>query len=144
MISIYSDATTVDGHAVCTTFIISDTTYIGVVTRNYNDVYGSIHGELLAILQGLEYVSKNCDEDHDIYIFTDNREAIYHIQSPKKFKHFETLLHDINSYLQSYNVTFCYIEGHSTSHNPNKVTDLLARRVNTIVYNQEVTPCLQN
>jgi len=134
MIYIYSDATTTNGHAVCTSFIITDTTYLGVVTQNYDNVFGSIHGELLAIKQGLDYICNLDLNDEDVVIYTDNREALQHIQSATKSKHFQRLLASINDFKDKYNIQFCYIEGHSSEHNPNKTVDILARRVNKLLY----------
>ena len=138
MIYIYTDTTVTNAHAVCTSFIITDTNYLGCITNVYDNVLGSIHGELLAILQGLKYVDSksNAFKEKDITVFTDSKEAIQHITNATKTKHFVKLVNDIASIRGRYNVKLEYIRGHAIEHSPNKVVDLMSRSVNTVICNE--------
>ena len=123
MISIYTDTSLVNNIATCTSLILSDTNFIGLVTKSYSNVYGSIHGELLAVLQGLRRLN---DHTTDIIIYTDSREAIEHITGKVYSLKLNHIITEINTFS---NVQYQYVKGHADEHSPNKVVDILARKV---------------
>lgn len=133
MIQAYSDTALSDNHATCTSFILTDTNYLGCFTNIYDRVKGSIHGELLGIKQSLDYIKTLNIDDKDVVIFTDSNEAIMHIKQQTKSKHFVSLIEDINTYNTMYNISFQYIKGHAIEHSPNKIVDLIAKSVNTVI-----------
>ena len=127
MIKIYTDTSLNKNTATCTSLILSETNFIGLVTNEYKDVYGSIHGELLAILQGLKRL-EGCAEPIEVY--TDSKEAIAHINRSITSNKLQDLIGEINQYK---NVAYKYIKGHTIEHSPNKVVDIISRRVSSTV-----------
>ena len=139
MISIYSDAAFVDGHAACATFIINDTTYLGFFTKVYTQLLGSIHSELLAIKQGLDYIYYSHIDQEDITVYTDSEEALRHLNHATKGSKLDNLVQEILEYTKLYNISFSYIKGHQVAHNPNKVVDSLARHINYLLISEVIT-----
>lgn len=132
MIHIYTDTTISNNTAFCTSFIITDTNFLGFITKVYNNVRGSINGELLAILQGLRYLRKFPFRD-DVTVYTDSKEAIQHINHQTHEEHYKSIILEIDQFKKESTVIFSYIKGHSLVHSPNKIVDLTSRSIKDIV-----------
>ena len=126
MIYIYTDTSLQNNIATCTSLILSDTNFIGLVTETYEGICGSIHGELLAILQGIERVNPTTES---IQVYTDSIEAIDHINGKVYVDKLIDIVNKINTFTT---VQIFYTKGHAEAHTPNKVVDILARRISSI------------
>lgn len=130
MFEMFTDVALRKGNAVATCFIRTPSTFIGYKVFEYNRVGTTLHGELLAIHDGLEYLlSLNIDTSQPIKVYCDSRDALNQIQGNTSEIKFKTIIQNIKDITSDVDVKYLFIKGHQTHCNPNKVVDKISNTV---------------
>ena len=132
MVRIFTDASVANGKGVSTCFILTDTNFLGYNTFTYESVRTSVEGELLGILNAIKYYNTlNC-EDSEIIIYCDSIHAINLVAdfeaglTSTQIRIYNKILRELVEAKQMYPISLELIQGHQTTHNPNKVVDLIS------------------
>ena len=127
VIEIYTDTSVAKGTAITTCLLLSSDLFLGMDTNTYKNIETSLHGELLAMRDGLSYL-KSTGKSGDVILHSDSATAINLVtsKSPNKFK---GLIQEIKSLEIGSSVKYKLIRGHQITHNPNKVVDLVCNTV---------------
>lgn len=132
MIEIYTDVSIAKGHGVATCFILTPVNFMGYNTFEYTDINSSLQGELFGIRDGLKYALSVLDTEDVMTVYCDNKAAIALIQAVmenKSITKFKTIVNNIVKMCEGKDIRFVLIQGHQTSHNPNKIVDLISNSV---------------
>lgn len=141
MINVYSDASVSSGIAIVTVIVLTDSAFLGYRTAQFSGINTSLHGELLGILEGVNYINTLDLGDNDIVFHTDCIDAVRLIndETTKVPKYAENLLNEIKELIDGVCVSIEHIQGHQMEHNPNKIVDLVSRTIlrNTLKENSK-------
>lgn len=132
MVEIYTDVSLAKGRGVATCFVMSSTSYIGYNMFEYTALNSSLQGELLGIRDGIKYVASLNTANEPVTLYCDNKAAISLINSKlagKSINKFERIVTDIVKAQGKMCVEYKLIQGHQSSHNPNKIVDLMSNSV---------------
>lgn len=131
MIRVYTDASVSTNKAVVTIIVLTDQAFLGYKVAQFSDIKTSLHGELLGILEGVNYVKSLDLAEDDIIFHTDCIDAVRLIRNEfsKIPKYARDILDEIQSFIDGTCVCIEHIQGHQTKHNPNKIADLVSRSV---------------
>ena len=131
MIEVYTDASVSNGKAVTSCIVLDPKTFIGYNVKHFSNVSSSLQGELLGIREALKYVVNHTEPASDIIIYCDSNAALelVNLNDDTKPVRFTKIITDIRKYKSIVNVKFQLIKGHQSTHNPNKVVDLISNSV---------------
>ena len=132
MLEIFSDAGLFEKHCFAATLILENYNRCqALFAKHYENLPTSTNGELLAVINGLEWVCQNRPEEREIELNIDNLSIATRIaEYPKNVSvpsgpmshlwvHIFVLLDRFD------NVTVYHIPAHQETHNPNKACDVL-------------------
>lgn len=148
MLQIFSDAGFVKGHATASTLILRDCdTFVTLFCKEYNSLDSCTVGELIALIQSLEWVQQFRPEERSVHIFIDNYGIVQklsnYLASGRVRKGANPVL-----WLRLYklcdgfdSVQIGHIPSHQQVHNPNKTCDILCSAC--LRPYKEVAPCTQ-
>lgn len=134
MLQIFSDAGCYDRHCFTATMVLDDLLRCRTFfAEHYTNLATSTSGELLGVINGIEWVSRNCPDEDTITIYCDNLPVATRISEyprnhsvpsgPMSSLWLHTfILLDRFKYVTVYHVT-----AHQEAHNPNKACDVLCR-----------------
>ena len=131
MIKIFTDASVAHGKGVSTCFILTDYNYLGYNTFTYENVKTSVEGELLGILNAIRYFDTLGYND-EVVIYCDSIHAITLIQNMEagqtnsQINLYKKILRELVGLKRKYSMSIELIQGHQTTHNPNKIVDLVS------------------
>ena len=141
MLEVYTDVSVSKGSAVATCLVASTDNFVGYNTFEYSDIHSSLHGELLAIRDGLKYATENCTINETLTVYSDSNSALQRVKSrsceSNATKHLKSIITEICSLCDDYTVNFLLIKGHQIEHNPNKVVDLMSNTVLRYTLNEK-------
>ena len=131
MIEVYTDASVSQGKAVVTCLVLDPTSFIGCNVVDYSNVTSSLHGELLGIRDALTYTLDHTEPANEIIIYCDSNAALdlVNLDDNVKIERFSNLIKDIRKLKKNKKIKFQLIKGHQSTHNPNKVVDLISNSI---------------
>ena len=138
MTEIFTDASVNNEAAVATCFCVDDKMFLGHSIFTSTEIHRSQLGELFGAVCALEYVDNQLGLGSDaMTLYTDSQFLIDILDTDVTWHDddasvaiFNDYLNKFRAYVATYSIDVKLIPGHQTSHNPNKVVDLIS--INTL------------
>lgn len=133
MLQVFSDAGVYEGRAYVSTLIldIAEHHYVTFFCRKYDGVESSVVGELLGVIQSLEWVRENRPDAKEIELNVDSLAVIQKVCDYMKNKVmgrevYPVLYMRLYSLCDEFSQIECYhVPSHQPGYNPNKACDVL-------------------